>query len=379
LHDVESFIDDLGAKLTPRSRHVCTFLGAGASAACGLPSVADLEKKVTRDLRTKRLALRKQMKGRNLEQALSRVRRIASLLEGGAGEVDGLNAKAASALDDAICRSVVKHLAIDGADLVPVLRFAQWAAHADYDTPLELFTVNYDLLLETALERLAVPYFDGFAGALAARFRTDLVEASPDDPRVWLPPFVARLWKLHGSVNWEWEDGGKEITRQGQAVSSGRPAAIYPSDTKYDESRRVPFVVLQDRFRRSLDTPETLVLISGYSWADEHLNDMFFDAAKRRPRTELVACSYGSLPDVLAERAQELPNIQAITDGEAVIGGIRGRWEPPADDIPDVWEGGKCLLGDFRHLSEILARSSPRHGDTGRRVAEFLEGLTAGA
>lgn len=379
MHKVGGFVDDLGAKLTPRSRHVCAFLGAGASTACGLPTVADLEQEVTRDLRTNRSALRKQLKGRNLEQALSRVRRIASLLDGGAGEVDGLNAKAASALDEAICHSVVKHLAIDGADLIPVLRFAQWAAHADYDTPLELFTVNYDLLLETALERLAVPYFDGFTGSLAARFRTDLVEASPDDPRAWLPPFVVRLWKLHGSVNWEWEDGGKEVTRHGQAVPSGRPAAIYPSDTKYDESRRVPFVVLQDRFRRSLETPETLVLISGYSWADEHLNEMLFDSAKRRPRTELVACSYGSLPDVLAARAQELPNVQAITDEEAVIGGIRDEWEPPDDDIPGVWEGGKCLLGDFRHLSGVLARSSPRHGDTERRVAEFLEGLAASA
>jgi len=46
-------------------------------------------------------------------------------------------------------------------------------------------------------------------------------------------------------------------------------AAIFPSDTKYEESRRVPFVVLQDRFRRALHEPETLILISGYSFSGE--------------------------------------------------------------------------------------------------------------
>lgn len=380
-HDIASFADGLGAKLSPRSRHVCAFLGAGTSTACGLPDVAKLQKLVTSDLpRAQGAALQKQLKGRNLEQALSRVRRIESLLRGGTGDVDGLNADAASKLDQAICHLVVKHLETKSADLEPVLRFATWAAQADYNEPLELFTVNYDLLLETALEQLAIPYFDGFVGSLRARFRTDLVEASSDDQRAWLPPFMLRLWKLHGSVNWEWEDGERtEITRHGLPVPSGRPAAIYPSDTKYDESRRVPFVVLQDRFRRALQTPETLVLISGYSWADEHLNEMLFAAARQRPRTEFVACSFGPLPDVLVDRATALPNIQAVTGDEAVIGGIRAKWEVPDDDIPDVWAGGKCLLGDFRHLSVFLARSSPPHGEAEQRVVAFLAKLATGA
>lgn len=378
-HDITRFAEELGSKLSARSRHVCAFLGAGTSKACGLPDVAELQGRVTSGLAgTQKDLFVQQLSGRNLEQAISRVRRIKALLEGAHGEVDGLDADAADDLDREVCRLVVEHLAIGGADLEPVLRFAAWAAHADYKEPLELFTVNYDLLFETALEQVGVPYFDGFVGALRARFRTDLVEATPRDSADWLPAFLVRLWKLHGSVNWEWEEGEPvEVLRLGAPVASGRPAAIYPSDTKYDESRRVPFVVLQDRFRRSLQTPETLVLISGYSWADEHLNEMLFDAAKRRPRTEFVSFSYGDLPDRLAARAAALPNIQAVAANEAIVGGERAAWKADGD-LADVWRAGKCQLGDFRHLAAFLARSSPPHGEIEQRVTELISKLAAG-
>ena len=183
-HDIEQFADGLSSKLSARSRHVCAFLGAGASAACGLPDIAKLEELVTKGLRGgQRKAFEKQLRGRTLEQALSRVRRIEVLLSDGTGKVDGLNGETASALDRQVCKLIVKHLKVADADLKPMLQFAVWAAQANYDEPLELFTVNYDLLIETALEQLGVPYFDGFVGFLRARFQTDLVEGTPNGTR----------------------------------------------------------------------------------------------------------------------------------------------------------------------------------------------------
>ena len=46
-------------------------------------------------------------------------------------------------------KAIVEELSTDTARLDPVLQFASWAARADYHQPLEVFTVNYDLLLET--------------------------------------------------------------------------------------------------------------------------------------------------------------------------------------------------------------------------------------
>ena len=241
--------------------------------------------------------------------------------------------------------------------------FTAWVARADYRLPLEIFTVNYDLLLETALERIRVPYFDGFVGSLRARFHTELVESTPEPDGDWVPAFFVRLWKLHGSVNWAWEDD-QQIVRLGHPVPEGRAAAIYPSDTKYEESRRVPFVVLQDRLRRALHQPETLMIISGYSFNDEHLNELLFDAATRRERSEFVVFCYSTIPDPLAERAVITPNLQVVCGKEAILGGIRTEWKPPEDAPSVLWQNDQLCLGDFTHLATYLARSVARDGDS---------------
>jgi hypothetical protein len=370
-HDPLQFITGFGAKLATRSRHVCAFLGAGAGRACGLPDVSQLQASILERLDgDDKAALASQLEGRNLEQALSRLRRIAALLTGNQ-TVDGLTTAQACALDNVICHHIVRALDISGADLTPVYNLAAWAGRADYHLPVELFTVNYDLLLETALERLGVPYFDGFVGNLKARFRTELVEAAPTDVGSWVPAFFVRLWKLHGSVNWAWEDD-QQIVRLGQPITKDRAAAIYPSDTKYEESRRVPFIVLQDRLRRAMHQPETLVVISGYSFSDADLNESIFDAATRRPRSEFVTFCYSQIPDVLADRASRTPNLQVISGPEAILGGIRGEWKPPDNPPPNLWDQGQLAFRDFATLATYLARSVTRDPEGDAILRELL-------
>ena len=374
-HEVAPFANELSAKLATRSRHVCVFLGAGAARACGLPDVSGLQKKVLASLNSEeQAAFESQLDGRDLEQALSRLRRIATLLEGSDGKVDDLTSKKAAELDRAVCRRIVSALDLKDVDNEPMLKLAAWAARADYLLPLELFTVNYDLLLETALEALGIPYFDGFSGALRARFRTEAVEAEANAPG-GLPAFIVRLWKLHGSVHWAWEK--TEVVRLGAPVADQQPAAIYPSDAKYDESRRVPFVVLQDRFRRAMQHPETLTMVSGYSFGDQHLNEMIFDAAQRRPRSEFAVFCHSKIPDVLAEKATSTPNLQVLAGKEAILGGVRAEWSAPTEvpptEVPeDLWADDALGLGDFRRLAAFLARSSPPQGELQDRLAELL-------
>ena len=167
-HDPMSFARSLGAKLATRSRHVCMFLGAGVGKACGLPDVEELQRHVLNDLaEDETVAFEHQIAGRNLEEVVSRLRRISALVSGEA-KVDGLTARKAQELDASICQAIVKALSVDDVDPTAVRYLAAWAARANYRLPIELFTVNYDLLLETALESVGVPYFDGFVGALEA-------------------------------------------------------------------------------------------------------------------------------------------------------------------------------------------------------------------
>ncbi len=369
-HSLMNFASGLSAKLAAKSRHVSMFLGAGVGASCGLPDVAALQDKVLESLDgDAKESMASQLEGRIIEEALSRLRRIAALVQDDQ-TVDGLTGPEAAGLDTAVCQSIVAALAFDDANLQPVEHFAAWAGRASYDLPLEVFTVNYDLLLETALEGRGVPYFDGFVGNLEGSFQTQLVESAAGG-RDWVPSFFVRLWKLHGSVNWVRQDDG-HVVRMGRPVPEGLAAAIYPSDMKYDESRRVPFVVLADRLRRSLYQPESLTLVAGYSFGDSHLNEVIFDAAGRCERSETVVFCYGDIPVHLAQQAVVAPNLQVVSPSEAILGGVRANWKKPEDPPPDLWNDDGCALGDFRHLAAYLARSTARESEADPLLALLL-------
>jgi hypothetical protein len=121
-----------------------------------------------------------------------------------------------------------------------------------------------------------------------------------------------------------------------------------------------------------MEHPETLMIVSGYSFGDEHLNDMIFDVAQRRPRSEFMVFCHSDIPDALAKKATSTPNLQALAGKEAIIGGIRAEWSPP-DDVPeDLWADDAFGLGDFGRLATFLARSSPPQAELQARLAELL-------
>lgn len=127
-HDPVRFVTSLSTKLATRSRHVCAFLGAGTSRACGLPDISQLQERVLQKLsEPDRESLNRQLQGKNLEHALSRLRRIAALLTG-EQTVDDLTADQAKKLDAIVCKLIVSELDIANADLSPVKMFAAWIA-----------------------------------------------------------------------------------------------------------------------------------------------------------------------------------------------------------------------------------------------------------
>ena len=127
-HDPQEFVTSLAAKLATRSRHVCVFLGAGTSKSCGLPDLNGLQEHVLSALEEEsRAALEHQLSKYNLEDALSRIRRISALIAG-PDTVDGLTSEQARALDDAICRQIVKSLSIEPEDRNPAICLAAWSA-----------------------------------------------------------------------------------------------------------------------------------------------------------------------------------------------------------------------------------------------------------
>jgi len=356
MHDPSRVARELGGKLSARTRHVCVLVGAGGARAAGLPDLAGLEERVIQNLDPADAEVTRSLfEQGNLETALSYLRRLASILQHGE-ELRGLTRERADELQHRIIGAIIPALGIDSADIEPFRQLAGWAAGGLYRLPVEIFTINYDLLFETGLESVGAPYFDGFVGNIRARFRPELVDDMESNGPESLPSNFVRLWKLHGSVNWAEEDAGEStrIVRLGVPVTPGVPAAIYPSDEKYDQSRRVPFVVLMDRFRRALAMPETVTLVSGYAFGDQHLNELLFDAARRYPRSEIVALCYADIPTLLRERAITIPNISVLAGSRAIIGGVEAEWVSD-HELQNIWEDGSFQLGDFSALARFIA------------------------
>jgi hypothetical protein len=282
----------------------------------------------------------------NIEELLSRVRALTAVAD--AGPVHGLDVESLKKLDIAISNSIATLVGVDLPEAAtPHRSLAAWASSAVRSAPIELFTTNYDLLFEQALERVGVPYFDGFVGSNRPFFDAAAVDRD-QLPNRWL-----RLWKLHGSINWRrGGDGGVYRTFAGDKES---PTLIHPSHLKYDESRKMPYLAMIDQFRSFLRKRRATVALCGYSFGDEHIEDVLLQELEGNPTAAAFALMYGPLDDhpravTLAERR---PNLTVIAEDAAVVGTQRGDWAPGEDGEPTA-----VKVGDFCKLGELLAEIS---------------------
>lgn len=356
---VASLLDKIGQP----QRHLSILLGAGASMAAGLPDMATLSRLVGAGLEpTARADYERLHAGRNLEELLSHLRLVRTLLAGSRRSFAGITASQAQKLDGQVTHQIAGLVGReDGLPLDAHERLAAWLGRSLRPTPIEVFTTNYDLLMERALERKGVPYFDGFVGVFRGEFRGDLVDDDEAPHAARLPIGWVRLWKLHGSVSWSIESTTPiRVVRRGQYPVSapGEMLAIYPSSEKYTESRRLPFLTLADRFRRALAAPESTTLVVGFSFGDEHINELIFNAVERHQRSEVIALFRGTIPESVRERAIRYPNLTACGACEAIIGG-RASGLAGAPDSPG-WADGRLQVGDFATLTALLTRTDHR-------------------
>ncbi|WP_220015745.1 SIR2 family NAD-dependent protein deacylase [Clavibacter michiganensis] len=369
----------LARKLATRERHVSFLLGAGASRAAGLPDMGQLKAMITAELRqvsesgtgTKLTeatsitspeanVLLRVLSTRDIEEALTWVRKVAALLKDLDDEVDEIDETLARTLDKLLSTLIMNCIVSAESDIRPFNEFATWMRTTSYSKPIEVFTLNYDLLLEYALERQGLAYFDGFMGTYHGRFRADLVDGVEPSITSLLPSFFHRVWKLHGSLSWARDEDG-HIVRYGHLKGGEHVAAIHPSESKYEDSRRAPFVILQDRFRRSLFEPETLLITSGYSFGDQHINEILADAIRARPRSEFVFMFFGEVPKYAEGLAAQWRNVTLLGPDYGIVGGIKSEWDKDEAHVAPfvIWSNEKFTLGDFAALATFLARSSP--------------------
>ena len=297
----------------------------------------------------------------NIEAILSRVRSLAGVI--GEATVHGLNGDGFKELGDAICTEIGT---IVNQDLpegpTPYSELVAWIAGADRPHPVEIFTTNYDLLFEQALERSKTPYFDGFSGANEPFFDPSSV-ASND-----LPPRWVRLWKVHGSLGWATNDKG-EVIRAGQRQATH---LVFPEHLKYDQTQKAPYSALFDRLRSFLMTPDTLLIAAGFSFADAHISARIDECLAANPTASVFAFQFKPLSEErhAAEIALRRSNMSVYSPDQALINGVAAPWlpgSPPTRDWHSIrdsyWTNGadgalgRFELGSYDRLARFFASS----------------------
>jgi len=258
VHNPDQYMASLRQIIAQGRKRIGLLVGAGAPAgiyAPGadkplIPDVAGLTAKTLEALKddygTTLDAVRQEIDRPNIETILSRVRSLAGVI--GETKVHGLDGGGYKGLSESICKQIgiiVNQPLYEGSS--PYSDFVTWISGTGRDHPVEIFTTNYDMLFEQALERMRAPYFDGFTGARQPFFDPSSV-ANNDLPARW-----TRLWKLHGSLGWT-------ANTRGEVIRTGNESAthlVFPEHLKYEQTQKAPYSALFDRLRAFLMTKDT--------------------------------------------------------------------------------------------------------------------------
>lgn len=222
------------------------------------------------------------------------------------------------------------------------------------DKTTNIFTTNIDNLVETAAEDIKIEFNDGFQGHLKPLFREDsfnnvITKISPLFQNVAQLP-VFNYLKIHGSINWiEAKDNSGALTYDGtlsliseiksslEKVPKGllidniqakpniddliknaldivkkeefqrtdcikdfmdcyfRLVMIHPRKTKFKESvLDSHFYELMRRYSNSLEQANSVLFVSGFSFADEHIAKITLRAANTNPTLQIVIFAYNA-------------------------------------------------------------------------------------
>lgn len=166
----------------------------------------------------------------------------------------------------------------------------------------KVFTTNYDLVIERALDQLGYPYIDGFSGTVDRRL--NLAYYGLDFHRVETASqqVVARadsalyLHKIHGSLNWKAVvDGSAGVTTleviqvaEGSA-SVDEPVLIYPTTAKEGDSLSYPYSDLMRLLSDAVQQNDTAVITIGYGYSDPHINRILLRSLAINPALNILA------------------------------------------------------------------------------------------
>lgn len=214
-----------------------------------------------------------------------------------------------------------------------------------------VFTTNYDHFSELAMDRLGVPYANGFSGVVERRFnpatyRYALAEQLDVASRKWsaVDAFVY-LVKLHGSVTWTEDDHGLFPIKEAWPPTDATRMMIYPTPAKQNSSLGSPYAELFREFQSRIVREQSVLITAGYAFGDEHLNNIIYQALTIPTFRLVIFAAVDTEGEIAKLRALRDPRIWII-GGDGPGAGSRAHYfdsivehfmpQRPSDRIDDA-------------------------------------------
>lgn len=384
-HDVLRELSEIRNQLSYAKRLGFLF-GAGSSRAMGISDIGALTEKVrtalTGTLQSDFIKVQTDLPdgAKHIEAILNKVRLIRQVTGNvETKQYDGIGGLAAKDLDKAICDEIYKIITTEEttADKHIAKKFIHWLNWLPRDFTKEIFTLNYDLIFEKSFESILIPFYDGFVGSYEPFFAHESLDAKSNYDR---PPISwIRLWKLHGSLGWFWKENEERNSFRVVRLSAGSrekypdsELVIYPSRDKYESSRKQPFTSYFDRLKDFLLQGEGIFIISGYSFSDDHVNEVIFNGLNQNNRIHVMAFFYSDDPlNKLVAGDKNFPNLTMIGPTRALISGIYGEWDlQKGDELVDpFWSDNKLSIGNFKELVNFFVLATGLKNKSDEKVA----------
>lgn len=149
--------------------------------------------------------------------------------------------------------------------------------------PINIFTTNYDLYNEQALDSLSFPYNNGFIGTYKrsfnpASYKYAFVEDMNLSKNVWerVPNFY-NLYKIHGSISWV-KNANKIYEIDYEHINDDDTVMIYPTPLKDRTTLMTPYSDLFRAMETALLRKNSVLITLGYSFADDHINRLILNS-----------------------------------------------------------------------------------------------------
>ncbi len=234
---------------------------------------------------------------------------------------------------------------------------------------LNLFTTNYDRLIEHGCDIIGLRLVDRFVGALLPVFRSSRIDVDLhyNPPGIRGEPRylegVVKFTKLHGSVDGRFENS--ELRRYGIpfGASGDHPdlpqnplssVMMYPNPAKDVGTSEYPYAELFRDCSAALCRPNSVLVTFGYSFGDDHINRVVRDMLSI-PSTHLVIISYN---DASGRIPQSCENVGRDAQISLLVGNHFGNLptlvenylpKPAIDDI--TWRKTQLLERRGEHQS----------------------------